>query len=97
MTLSKFFVAPRNGQGGAKKSKSFFRKIIQKMEKSWTAAGTIIAQNRFLWKIFGHVSDGKGVGCTVPRSRPMVGRCPKYIFGKFRSIGKIQTFYSGNI
>ena len=36
MALSKIFVAPKNGQGGVKKSKKFyfFKKYIRKMEKT---------------------------------------------------------------
>ena len=51
MALSKIFVAPKNGQGGVKKSKKFyfFKKYIGKMEKTnFGTSGAIIAKNRFL-------------------------------------------------
>ena len=50
MALSRIFVAPKNGQGGVKKSKKkiFFRKNIRKMgKKNFGTSGTIFAQNRF--------------------------------------------------
>ena len=54
MALSKIFVAPKNGQGGVKKSIFFFRKNIRKMEKTnFGTSGTIIAQNRFFRTGFG--------------------------------------------
>ena len=69
MALSRIFVASKNGQGGVKNSKFFFRKNIRKMEKNLGTSGTIIAQNRFFGEIVGQVS-GEGRGWTVPRSRP---------------------------
>ena len=44
MALSRIFVAPKNGQGGVKKSKKIFRKNIRKIEKTnFGTSGTIIS------------------------------------------------------
>ena len=60
MALSKIFVAPKNGQGGVKKSKKIFfsEKIFERWEKNLGTSGTIFAQNRF-W------GSGWGVRPTV--------------------------------
>ena len=62
MALSRIFVAPKNGQGGVKKSKKIFfsKKNIRKMgKKNFGTSGTIFGQNRF-WG-----SGGWGVRSTV--------------------------------
>ena len=53
MALSKIFVAPKNGQGGVKKSKIKFRKNIRKMEKKLGLLGPYLPKIDF---------GGQGVG-----------------------------------
>ena len=49
MALSRIFVAPKNGQGGVKKSIFFFRKNIRKMgKKIWGPLGPYLQKIDFL-------------------------------------------------
>ena len=63
MALSRIFVAPKNGQGGVKKSIFFSEKIFERWEKNFGTSGTIFAKNRF-FEIRG---SGGGQGGSVPR------------------------------
>ena len=69
MALSRIFVAPKNGQGGVKKSKKiFFRKNIRKMgKKIWGPLGPYLPKIGF----GGHVPDADPYPPrTVPRLPP---------------------------
>ena len=77
MALSKIFVAPKNGQGGVKKSKKKnSEKIFERWKKNLGTSGTIFAKNRF-FEIRG--SGGGGVRPTVTslRAAAVVALCPE--------------------
>ena len=81
MALSKIFVAPKNGQGGVKKSKkNFFQKKYSKDgKKNLGTSGTIFAKNRFF------EIRGSGGG-SDPRLLPL-GTC----LGFAKKFGDLST------
>ena len=68
MSLSRIFVAPKNGQGGVKKSFFFFRKNIRKMgKKNWGPLGPYLQKIDFL--------KSGSQGGSFPRLLPLQRYC----------------------